>query len=122
MSSKRIFFHGGVAGLKVGGFILPPRETGQGHPYESDDRVYMTTDLVQAVNCAMITNGRVYHVEPVGRLGPDDDGHFGPDYTARRAVILAHATVPPRMIRFEYADFHKFQSDLIELRLQLIGR
>jgi hypothetical protein len=97
---RPIFFHGGVGGLPVGGLILPPCETG----YRSggrDDRVYVTTDLMQAVNCARIMRGMVYRVQPIGRLGPDDNDVAGPDYAAPRALILARENLPPAVARRE---------------------
>ena len=68
--------------------------------------------------------GWVYLVEPEGRLGPDDNGGRGPNYTARRALILNRAPLPQRMLDFEYTsfdgpadDFHAFLGDMINLRI-----
>jgi hypothetical protein len=116
---RRYFFHGGVPNLEVGGYILPPCETG----YDTgarDDRVYVTTDLLQAICCALIEKGMVYLVQPLGRLGPDDgDIAGGPNYTARRALILARACLPPEMETLHYADFHGFHRAVVDLELTL---
>jgi hypothetical protein len=62
-----------------------------------EDRVYVTTDLMQAINCARIMHGMVYRVHPIGRLGPDEQRHrrtglhtaAGADLGAsRRAVVV----------------------------------
>ncbi len=45
MSTRR-YFHGGVPNLKIGGYILPPCETGRGGAGLLD-RVYITTDVLQ---------------------------------------------------------------------------
>jgi hypothetical protein len=120
MASRRLtLFHGGVAGLEIGGFILPPEETGRSGSGWSH-RVYMTTDLLQAVFAARLERGLVYLVRPIGRLGPDDDGTCSPHFTARRALILNRAPLPPRLLDFDYGtDFGAFISDMTALRYAL---
>ena len=48
--ARLTLFHGGVTGFEIGGFILPPCETGEDGSGWSN-RFYMTTDL----NCALAT-------------------------------------------------------------------
>jgi hypothetical protein len=115
---KNRFFHGGVPNLAIGGYILPPCETGHDGGGR-DDRVYLTIDLLQAINCALIEKGDVYLVQPIGRLGPDDNDVAGPHYTARRALILNRASLPPRVVAFEYRSFYAFLRDVIDLELAL---
>jgi hypothetical protein len=66
---------------------LPPCDTG--YPFsgeyvttELENRVYVTTDILQAINCAVFIEGMIYRVQPMGRLGWDDDDIAGPNYTA----------------------------------------
>ena len=113
----RVFYHGGVPDLRVGTYLLPPIETGRFTGARAD-RVYITTDILQAINCAIVETGMVYLVQPVGRLGPDDDDIKGPkNYTCRRALILARASLPPRLRDFKYVDFHAFHRDVVDLEL-----
>jgi hypothetical protein len=119
--AQRALFHGGVAGLEIGGFVLPPDETGRAGSGWSH-RVYVTTDLRQAVFAARLVHGLVYLVRPIGRLGPDDDGTCGPHYTAKKALILNRAPLPQRVIDFDYGtDFGAFVRDMIALRDALCG-
>jgi hypothetical protein len=53
--AQRALFHGGVAGLEIGGFILPPDETGRSGSGWFH-RVYLTTDLLQAVFAARLVH------------------------------------------------------------------
>jgi hypothetical protein len=117
--AQRALFHGGVAGLEIGGFILPPDETGRAGSGWSH-RVYLTTDLLQAVFAARLVRGLVYLVRPIGRLGPDDDGTCGPHYTARRALILNRAPLPQKVLDFD--DFNAFIRDMTALRYALCDR
>jgi hypothetical protein len=65
----------------------------------------------------------VYRVCPIGRLGPDDDGHYGgPHYAVRKALILAHAAVPPALRAFRYDDSHACHRDVIDLENALDER
>jgi hypothetical protein len=87
-----------------------------------DDRVYVTTDLLQAICRALVNDGDVYLVRPIGRLGPDEDGHYWPNYTVRCALIVNRVSLPSRMIGFRYAHFHQFHRDLVDLHFALTGR
>jgi hypothetical protein len=79
---KRIYYHGGKAGLPVGGYILPASETGNtkldrklkkkfGGEYDECvyDRtlVYTTTQVEWAVPHAVVCGGWVYKCETRGR-------------------------------------------------------
>jgi hypothetical protein len=110
----RYFFHGGVPNLEVGSYILP--RTGH-FGGDRDDRVFVTTDLLQAICCALIEKGMVYLVQPLGRVRHDD--HVT-NYTARRALILARAWPPPEMAVLKYADFHAFHSAVVDLEWALL--
>jgi hypothetical protein len=117
---RRVVFHGGVGDLPVGGFILPPCETGYPDAAGREDRVYVTTDLMQAINCARIMRGMVYRVQPIGRLGPDDNGIAGPDYTVRRALILARHAVPSSWSKLGEDEFHhRLHRDYVDLYMAL---
>ena len=119
--TQRALFHGGVAGLEISGFILPPDETGRDGSGWSN-RVYLTTDLLEAVFAARLERGMVYLVRPIGRLGPDDNGTCGPHYTARRALILNRAPLPQRVLDFDYGtDFNAFIGDMTSLRYAICG-
>jgi hypothetical protein len=122
--ARLTFFHGGVSGLEIGTHLLPPTETGWEETAGiREDRVYVTTSLMQAVCCARLEHGWVYLVRPIGGLGPDDNGERGPNYTARRALILNRAALPQRMLDFTYGtDFDAFHADMIDLELTLTGR
>ena len=88
---RRVFFHGGVP---------------------SSPGVYVTTDLMQAVNCARIMNGMIYRVQPIGRLGPDpdhEDDLAGRDYTAPRALILARQALPPAWLKLDEEECHRLK-------------
>jgi hypothetical protein len=119
---KQHFFHGGVPNLETGGFILPPCETGRDPCADREDRVYVTTDLLQAICCALIAKGMVYLVQPLGRLGPDDNVGNKTNYAARRALILARAWPPPEMAALKYADFHAFHRAVIDLEMALLAQ
>jgi hypothetical protein len=118
---RRDFYHGGVGDLPVGGRLLPPRETGYPDAAGREDRVYLTTDLLQAINCALIMDGAVYRVEPIGRLGPDDNGVAGAEYTVRKARILARRPVPSSWSRLA-DEFHRLHRDYVDLYMALDGR
>jgi hypothetical protein len=106
------YYHGGAAGLRVGGSILPPTITGvraaidsvpeaeplrqQGELVARRDRVYITADLDAARLFAALhpdgtakRGGDVYEVEPLGEVEPDPDC-LTPGYSWRceRARIL----------------------------------
>ena len=64
------YYHGGIPNLEIGSFLLPPIETGHLSAADREDRVYVTTNLLQAINCAILDeDGMVYLVRPIGRLG-----------------------------------------------------
>src|SRR5436190_1770559 len=72
------FYHGGVAGLPVGDFILPACELEPNHWHEDDSQplAFVTTDLLYARQAALDCedhNGAamVYRVQPIGQLWPD---------------------------------------------------
>lgn len=76
------YYHGGIGGLRVGMFVLPPSVTGSKitqHQFNAvcrPDRVYVTTSdqaalIFGATHPSM--KGCVYEVEPVGELFEDAD-------------------------------------------------
>ena len=97
-----VFYHGGVAGLAVGDFVLPA-----GQVDAPDDLWYwggdpefcfVTTDIVQAWCSALLCEaergaGAVYRVAPVGRLWLDLC-ETGDNFACRRARILAQQNIP----------------------------
>lgn len=99
MRERVRFYHGGQAGLRVGGFILPPSESAAtGTLYESGtarvarrDRVYVTPDYTCALMYAAMhpSGGGVYEVEPLGEIVPDPDCTVhGLSYECARARIV----------------------------------
>jgi hypothetical protein len=98
-----VFYHGGVAGLAVGDFILP---AGQVDAPEGDLRYwgsdpefcFVTTDIVQAWHNALFCEaergaGAVYRVTPVGRLRLDIC-ETGWNFACKQARILALQNIP----------------------------
>jgi hypothetical protein len=99
-----IYYHGGVAGLAVGSFILPGLLV---HPNPSEDVWYasaddyfcfVTIDLGQAWHSASLCaeergDAAVYQVQPIGRLWLDIDG-TGLNFACRKARILARCGIP----------------------------
>lgn len=111
------YYHGGVPGLRVGQYILPPAETGalslsdmvellpvrqelaeETLRVHSRERVYLTTELDTAIvfaghyphpEGARRRGGDVYRVEPEGEIEPDPDyeGDDGASIAAPRARI-----------------------------------
>ena len=75
------YFHGGIAGIKRGAFLLPPNITGSrslsdygASAVHRTDRVYITTHQTAAlIYAASVKNGVIYECEPVGKLEPDPD-------------------------------------------------
>ena len=74
------FWHGGVRGLKIGDFILPPNLTKK--PCLSDfgaasvhrrDRVYVTTQQEAALLYAAGVGGFIYKCTPIGVVEDDPD-------------------------------------------------
>lgn len=93
------YYHGGVPGLKVGDMILPSCETGA--PSTADygaaivcrrDRVYVSTVFQDALVFAAMHqsgDGRIYEVEPVGELVPDNDClQRGHSFECERARVV----------------------------------
>jgi hypothetical protein len=117
-----VFYHGGVAGLAVGDFILP---AGQVDAPEGDlwywggdpEFCFVTTDIIQAWHNALYCEAErgacaVYCVAPVGRLRFDklelDICETGDNFACKRARILALQHIP-EWVRSAYkADTRAF--------------
>jgi hypothetical protein len=107
------YYHGGVIGLRVGQYILPPAETGafsvadcasapeaeqaQIERVHRKDRVYLATDKRIAMLWAALyplgtaaEGGWVYRVEPEGEVEPDPDylADDGKSVCAPRARVV----------------------------------
>ncbi len=107
------YFHGGVPGLRVGQYILPPCETGafsvadcttapeaeqaRLEAVHRRDRVYLATDRRIAMLWAALypegtpdEGGWVYRVEPEGDVEPDPDylADDGASVCAPRARVV----------------------------------
>ena len=108
-SVKRIYYHGGKAGLPVGGYILPAAETGYTKldrrlkdvfgEYDEDvydkNLVYTTTQVEWAVPYAVVCNGWVYEVEPEGEISPEQDELGQPTgFRCPRARIVSRVQIP----------------------------
>ena len=107
---KRVFYHGGKAGLPVGGYILPAAETGYtkldrqlkglfGGEYDECvydmNLVYTTTQVESAIPHAVVCNGWVYEVEPEGEISPEqDDLGFPTGLRCSRARIVSRVQIP----------------------------
>ena len=100
------FFHGGNAGLRVGGYILPPSETGVSPNgfvpggARRIDRIYIASDLTAAIGWASAHPAPiVYEVEPEGEAinDPDHKGQ-GISFECKKAKIVAIHTIPPHII------------------------
>jgi hypothetical protein len=116
------YFHGGIPGLKPGGWLLPPDESGtdrtlsaiaaehDGPAYATrTDLVYVTTgrDIARAF-AAFYPDGALYRVEPDGDLAPDPDSSVpGLSWQCPRAriaavidpVVLFRTRTPERWLR-----------------------
>jgi hypothetical protein len=103
MRRAPIYYHGGVAGLAVGSFILPADEVEgvEGDTwYENSDEpgiCFVTIDLSQAWHNALLCadcrgDGAVYQVEPIGRLWLECE--IGLNFACRKARILASCSLP----------------------------
>lgn len=105
------FYHGGQAGLRVHGFILPPRESGARDTLLAaakdaglntparDDVVYVTTLYDAAVMFAALhpSGGAIYRVRPIGALIEDPDCKVpGESFECERAQILEVIRLKPR--------------------------
>jgi hypothetical protein len=94
---KKRYFHGGNRGLQVGGYILPPAETGaktmaEWNPLVRSDRVYVTPHIDQARFYASgADNPVVYEVTiPEGDLEADPDCNVpGLSFACPKAKITA---------------------------------
>ena len=105
-ADRRPYFHGGNAGLKVSGYILPPSVTGA--PQNGDVPfhirgnawIYMNRELVKsALWAAQHQNPVVYEVEPEGVVENDPDVEKPElSYRAYKAKIIAIHQVPPDML------------------------
>jgi hypothetical protein len=102
----RRFFHGGLAGLKVGGYILPPSETGVSPNgfmppgVRRIDRIYVTTDPTVAIGWASFHPAPLlYEVEPEGEVinDPDHKGE-GISFECEKAKIVAVHVIPAHVI------------------------
>src|ERR1700704_6072500 len=106
---KRIYYHGGKAGLPVGGYILPAAETGYteldrrlkenfGEYYEDVydmNLVYTTTQAEWAIPYAVVCNGWVYEVEPEGEISSEQDELGQPTgFRCSRARIVSRVQIP----------------------------
>lgn len=97
-----IFYHGGIAGLPIGGFILPAVEVGPPEWNYEDEatKAYVTTDLRVAWKFALSHergDGEVYLVQPIGRLELDDsydEGKSDTVFACDKARILARSAIP----------------------------
>lgn len=112
MGEKKIkpsgrYFHGGVRGLRVGDFVLPPCETkavsaqdvgpeslrSRARAVHRMDRVYLGTMVEVALIFASMApgGGAVYEVDPVAPIEEDLDFHgpSGVSVCAPRARIIA---------------------------------
>jgi hypothetical protein len=108
------YFHGGKAGLPIGGYILPASETGYSRldkdlkkrygEYDADvydmNLVYTTSQVEWAIPYAIACSGWVYEVDPEGELLPEQD-ELGLDTGLRcsRARISRVTISPSRMAR-----------------------
>jgi hypothetical protein len=101
---EAVFYHGGVAGLAVGDFILPGGQVGADCADDSwywgsdPEFCFITTDIIQAWHNALFCEaergaGAVYRVAPVGRLRLDIC-ETGYNFACKRARILARQNIP----------------------------
>lgn len=119
-SGERTFYHGGVGGLRIGGWILPPTVTGAktSESYANyppgvyrPDQVYMVTDLGKAKMFAALgptpvrgRGGDVYRVQPALLVALDPDGAVeGESWCAPAALIVAIAATGVRRDPYEEA-------------------
>lgn len=100
------YFHGGVPGLRVGQYLLPPTITkskslsdyGAAEVHRTD-RVYVTTRKSAAlIYAASVKNGVIYECEPAGEIEPDPDCSLpGLSWQCEKAKVL-------RIIKLQKAD------------------
>lgn len=105
-----IYYHGGVPGLARGQRVLSARLAGVrstascgAHGVCDPERVYVTTDRAAAVMFASMHpsgRGRVYRVEPLGRLEPDPDcSAQGLSFSCDAALVVERLRVPGKLMR-----------------------
>jgi hypothetical protein len=122
-------FHGGRAGMPVGGYILPAANLGLvarekaveqmlGDGYDRDiyqpNRVYVSADLNWAICCAARSRFpiAIYEVLPEGELEPDPDcATFLRCYICARARILRKVPVDFRTLQ-KFKDRWQRRRDL----------
>jgi hypothetical protein len=105
-SDQRPYFHGGNAGLEVGGYILPPSETGapQNGNVPSHTRgrshIYMVRDFIEAAPwAAHHPNPIIYEVKPEGTVENDPDVEEpGLSYRCPKARIVAVHRIPDSLL------------------------
>ena len=100
------YYHGGVGGLLVGQYILPPNETGKDNmiglnPLRKTDRVYVTKDIAGAM---FFASGHdvpaVYEVTPEGIIEDDPDHKInGISFACPKAKIIAIHSVSSEVVR-----------------------
>jgi Rifampin ADP-ribosyl transferase len=103
---NRRYYHGGDAGLPVGGYIQPPDVTGKDNmiglnPLRKTDCVYVTKDIAGAMFFASgADNPTVYEVKPEGAIEDDPDHKIkGISFACPKAKIVAIHNVPPEVVR-----------------------
>jgi hypothetical protein len=102
---KRRYYHGGDGGLQVGGYLLPPNETGKDNmmgtnPLRRKDSVYVTKDIAAAMFFASgHQSPLVYEVTPEGVI-EDDPDHKGKgvSFACPKAKIIALHNVPDYVV------------------------
>jgi hypothetical protein len=109
MNSKPVtrYFHGGNRGLKVGGYILPPSETGRSSASDfgaekvhRKDRVYLSTRQADAEFFASASHEPVvYEVEPEGAVEPDPDCISGVSFACHKAKIISVHKIAGKTIK-----------------------
>jgi hypothetical protein len=105
------YFHGGNRGLRVGDYILPPKDEPKAdfadHPLHQKDCVYVSIALAHAHFFASARpNPIVYEVEPVEPVAPDPDCNVGVSFTCPKAKIVAIHEIPS-------AEIEKYRAIMI---------
>jgi hypothetical protein len=114
------YYHGGIAGLPVGSFILPSAKGSPCPPdwIDLDDFCYVTTSLLLACWCALNCEdeggtSEVYRVKPWGRLQLDLC-ESGQCFAVKKARILARSPVPD-WLRERWKTDQAFMDELMGL-------
>jgi len=105
-SDQRPYFHGGNAGLEVGGYILPPSETNAPQNgnvpshIRGKNHIYMVRDFVKAAPwAAHHPNPIIYEVKPEGTVENDPDVEKpGLSYRCPKAKIVAVHQIPANLL------------------------